>query len=124
MSETRLALESFLDRIIFASVLESQKVQNKCVAQAKNWLLTQQDSDLSIGLSVVQDRKYLENSEKNRPSHQFADGEWAKLAVSRSAENLRCAYTNSVLFCTTAQIARFLIASFLGVEILHVTVLA
>ena len=52
------------------------------------WLLTQQDSDLVIGVSVFQDRKRLGNTSKSKPASLFANGEWDKLASVMISEHI------------------------------------
>ena len=44
---------------------ESQKVQAKCVVWAGEKVVMQQDSDLVIGVSVIQDRKRLGKTMKS-----------------------------------------------------------
>ena len=71
MCETGHAPESCPDRIIFASMFndrinwESQKVQTNVLLKRMMWLFTQQESDLVIGVAVVQNRKRAGNGMKN-----------------------------------------------------------
>ena len=62
---------------------ESQTVQNKRPAQAKEkWLLTQQDSDLVIGVSVVQGQKKRHGNTVNNDNFnclQTQDGTISRL---------------------------------------------
>ena len=59
MSETGQAPWSFPDRIIFASMFNNTNWEiRRCKPHVLvKWLLTQQYSDLGIGVSVIQDRK-------------------------------------------------------------------
>ena len=92
MSETGQAPESLPDRIIFASMFiditnwESQKVQNKCLAQATEVALTRQDSDLVIVCFCAPGSEKTWKCNEERPSHQFADGEWDKLCLRMTSE--------------------------------------
>ena len=92
MLETGHAPESFPDKIIFVSMFndiaswESQKVQNRCQAQANEvatysarfrpgyWCFRGPGSDKNW------------NCDEERPSHQFADGEWDKLALKMTGK--------------------------------------
>ena len=40
----------------------------------KKWLLTQQESDLGIGVCMVQDQKRFWEDNEDRPSHQLLTG--------------------------------------------------
>ena len=58
MSETGHEPVSFPDRIIFPSVQhELGRCKQNIELAREKWLLTQQDSDLGLGVSVVDDRK-------------------------------------------------------------------
>ena len=84
MSETAHESGSYADRIVFASMINDiTKWKSRKVLNREKWLLTQQNSDLVIGVSVVQDRKRFGHIMKN---DQFADGEWDKLAVRAISE--------------------------------------
>ena len=85
--ETGHVPQNFPDRIISASMFnditrwESQKVQATCVVWAREKVVVQQDSDLVIGVSVIQDRKRPGKTVKSDHFHKFADGGWDNLAL-------------------------------------------
>ena len=86
MSETGHTPQSFPDSIIFASMFNDistgrvRRCKTHVQLKRMKWLLAQQESDFVVGVSVVLDRNRPGHSEE-RPSHQFADGEWDKLAL-------------------------------------------
>ena len=79
-------LRVFPDRIIFASMFnvtnwESLKLRNNCVTQASEVANYAASFRPGYCVSVVQDRKKTWTQNEERPSRQFAGGEWDKLAV-------------------------------------------
>ena len=71
---------SFPDRIIHASMFNDITNWDVSLKRLK-WLLTHQDSDLVVGVSVVQDRKRHGHILENTHLTNFADGEWDKIAL-------------------------------------------
>ena len=82
---------NFLDGLIFVSMFHD--ITNwKCVEEQANvqlkrekWLLTQQASEMVIGVSVVQDLK-RHGKIADRSCHHFAEDEWEKLALRMISE--------------------------------------
>ena len=87
MSETWHGLLSLLDRIIFESMFnditnwESQKVLNKCIVQAKEVASYAARFRPGYRCFCGPGSDKHGNIMKNRPSHDFVDGDWDKLAL-------------------------------------------
>ena len=91
MSENGHEPFNFLDGLVFVSMFND--ISNwKCLEEQANvqlkrekWLLTQQASEMVIGVSVVQDLK-RHGKIADRSCHHFAEDEWEKLALRMISE--------------------------------------
>ena len=89
MSETGHAPESFPARTMFnITDWESQKVQNKCPAQASEvaTYAAKVQPDCRCLCGPGSEKTWTKN--EDRPSYQFGDGEWVKLAPRMIGELL------------------------------------
>ena len=92
MSESGHEPESFPDKIIFSSMFSdvpdygSERCKQSVWTAQKKRPLTQQDSELVIGVSVVQARNRLGKTMSQDQISHSADGEWDKLASVMMSE--------------------------------------
>ena len=92
MSETGQQPESFRDRIIFASMFndntcwESPKVQQTCPVQPKEVAIHAARFRLGCWCLCGPESEKTSTYSEQRPSHQFADGEWNKLDLRMTSE--------------------------------------
>ena len=92
-SETGQDLGNFLDRIFFAFMFDcitckSWKVQDQCPAQAKEGATYAAGFRLGYWCFCGPGSEKTWTCNKDRPSHQFADGEWDNLALRLISEFL------------------------------------